>query len=186
MSALLRGVLPREGYTRLLRNLHALYSALEAALQQRPVHAAWACVDHPAQHRSNALAADLRLLHGADWATALPLATAAVAYAARLQVLGKAGSPALVAHVYTRSLGDLHGGQILQGRVARMLGLPAGSGTAFYDFGPEQTVLALRQRLRMALANLPATAAEEDGIVAEACWAFQQHVNLFNELAAHP
>ncbi len=182
MAELIHGRLPREGYTRLLRNLHGLYAALEAALQQQPAHGAWSCVDHPAQHRCAALEADLQVLHGDAW-PALPLAPAAVAYAARLQALGAAASPALVAHVYTRSLGDLHGGQILQQRVARMLGLPAGSGTAFYDFGPEPTVLALRQRLRLALAQLPATPAEEDAIVAEACWSFQQHVALFSELA---
>jgi heme oxygenase len=105
------------------------------------------------------------------------------AYVQRLQALAAEGSPALVAHVYTRSLGDLHGGQILKGRVARMLDLPDDAGTAFYDFGPEETVKALRQRLRDGLARLPVTAAEEDTIVAEACWSFQQHVALFSELA---
>lgn len=183
MAELIHGRLPLPGYTLLLRNLHALYVALEAALLQQPAHAAWACVDHPAQHRRAALEADLLQLHGAAWAAELPLAEAAAAYVARLQGLGDAVSPALVAHVYTRSLGDLHGGQILQQRVARMLSLPTGQGTAFYDFGPETTVLALRQRLRGELAALPVTAAEEDAIVAEACWAFQQHVALFRELA---
>jgi heme oxygenase len=182
MAELIHGRLPREGYTRLLRNLHALYAALEAALQQQPAHAAWALVDHPAQHRCAALEADLQVLHGATWQADLPLAPSMLAYGTRLQSLGAAASPALVAHVYTRSLGDLHGGQILEQRVARLLGLPAGSGTAFYDFGPEATVLALRQRLRLALARLPVTPAEQDSIVAEACWSFQQHVVLFSEL----
>lgn len=183
MADLVRGRLPRERYAQLLRNLHGLYSALEGALQQQPAHAAWACVDHPAQHRCAALEDDLLLLYGAAWARDLPLAAATTAYVARLQQLGSSASSALVAHVYTRSLGDLHGGQLLRPRVARMLGLPVGRGTAFYDFGPDATVLALRQRLRDALASLPATAAEADGIVAEAGWAFGQHVTLFNELA---
>jgi heme oxygenase len=183
MAELIHGRLPLPGYTLLLRNLHALYAALEAALAQQPAHAAWACVDHPAQHRSRSLEADLLQLHGPAWAQDLPLAAAAGDYVARLQGLGQTAAPALVAHVYTRSLGDLHGGQILQQRVAHMLALPAGLGTAFYDFGPEATVLALRHRLRGALADLPVTPAEEEAIVAEACWAFQQHVALFSELA---
>jgi len=182
MADLIHGRLPRERYALLLRNLHALYAALETALQQQPAHASWTLVDHPAQHRRATLEADLRVLHGDAWSEDLPLAPAMAAYESRLQALGAAASPALVAHVYTRSLGDLHGGQILQQRVARMLALPDQQGTAFYDFGPEPTVLALRQRLRLALAQLPATAAEEDCIVAEACWSFQQHVALFSEL----
>jgi heme oxygenase len=63
-----------------------------------------------------------------------------------------------------------------------MLALPGDAGTAFYDFGPEETVKALRLRLREGLARLPVTAAEEDAIVAEACWSFRQHVALFSEL----
>lgn len=183
MAELIRGRLPRERYSVLLRNLHAVYTALEAALQAQPPHAAWACVDHPAQHRRAALEADLCALQGPAWADELPLMPSAQAYAARLAQLADHASADLVAHVYTRSLGDLHGGQILRQRVARMLDLPDSRGTAFYDFGSEEAVQALRQRLRGALAGLPATAAEEEAIVAEACWSFAQHVLLFNELA---
>lgn len=183
MAELIHGRLPRERYSALLRNLHAVYAALESALQRQPAHAAWACVDDPAQHRRAALEADLCALQGPTWSDDLPLMPSAQAYAARLQQLGGSVSAALVAHVYTRSLGDLHGGQILRQRVVRMLDLPDSRGTAFYDFGPESTVQALRLRLREALASLPATVAEEDEIVAEAHWAFEQHVLLFNELA---
>jgi heme oxygenase len=183
MADLIKGRLPRPAYCLLLRNLHALYAALEDALLRRSADPVLACVDHPAQHRRAALEADLVALHGPGWAGELPVAPAMAAYVQRLQALAAAGSPALVAHVYTRSLGDLHGGQILKDRVARMLDLPDDAGTAFYDFGPEETVKALRQRLRDGLARLPVTAAEEDTIVAEACWSFQQHVALFSELA---
>ena len=183
MAELIHGRLPRERYSALLRNLHAVYAALEAALQRQPAHAAWARVDDPAKLRRTALEADLCTLQGPAWADELPLMPSAQAYAARLQQCAVSASAALVAHVYTRSLGDLHGGQILRQRVARMLDLPDSRGTAFYDFGSEGTVQALRLRLREALASLPATAAEEEAIVAEACWSFQQHVLLFNELA---
>ena len=183
MADLIQGRLPRPAYCLLLRNLHALYAALEDALLQHASDPVLACVDHPAQHRRKALDTDLLALHGSGWADELPVAPAMAAYVQRLHALTAARSPALVAHVYTRSLGDLHGGQILKQRVARMLALPGDAGTAFYDFGPEDTVKALRHRLREGLARLPVTAAEEDAIVAEACWSFQQHVALFSELA---
>jgi heme oxygenase len=183
MAQLIAGRLARVTYCRLLRNLHAVYDALEAALQLHAAQPFIFGIDHPAQHRRAALEADLVALQGADWARELSMTSAARAYVDRLQMLSSAGSSALVAHVYTRSLGDLHGGQMLKARVARMLALTDGAGTAFYDFGSEAKVQALRQRLRDALARLPLTAAEEDAIVTEACWSFQQHVTLFSELS---
>ncbi len=184
MAALLAGRLPRADYCALLRNLHAMYAALETALETRRHDAAVARLPVGELRRSAALAADLHALHGEDWAAALPLRPAAVAYAARLQGLADAGSPALVAHAYVRYLGDLHGGQVLQRLVRRHYALPDAAGTHFYDFGPELQVHALRQRLRGALGDLPLSAAEQDEVVAEARWAFMQHQRLFEELAA--
>jgi heme oxygenase len=182
MAELLAGRLSRQHYCLLLRNLHALYAVLESGLRDRAGDPFIACVDHPAQHRTQALADDLVALHGPAWPE-LPLAEAMVVYVSRLQQLAAAASPALVAHVYTRSLGDLHGGQILKRRIARMLGLPGDQGTAFYDFGPDDEVQQLRQRLRAGLASLPVNPAQAEAIVAEACWSFQQHQQLFSELA---
>ena len=182
MAQLLAGRLPRAGYGALLRNLHAIYTALEAALQQAPAHAAVQRVHDPSMHRAAALAADLQSLHGPHWAHEILVQPAALAYAQRLHLLAQAQSPMLVAHVYARYLGDLHGGQILKRLVARSYG-PAAA-TAFYEFGDDTQVLALRQALRRALADLPITAAEADAIVEEARWAFVQHQHLFEELAS--
>lgn len=183
MAALLAGRLARPAYSALLRNLHAIYTALEAALEARRHDPAIAPLQAASLQRSTALAADLRTLHGAGWEAALPLRPAAAVYVARLQALAAAASPALVAHAYVRYLGDLHGGQVLQRLVRRHYALAGDAGTAFYDFGPEPEVLALRQRLRAALGGLPLTSAEEDSVVAEARWAFVQHQRLFVELA---
>lgn len=173
MAALLAGRLPRPGYVRLLQSLHTLYAALETALDANG-HQPWlAGVDREALRRTPALAADL-----AGEALAEP-APPARAYALRLQSLAAVGAPALLAHVYTRYLGDLHGGQVLQRLVARQY---AGIGTRFYGFGPEAQVLALRQGLRAALGAAPLSAAEADAVVAEARWSFEQHIVLFEAL----
>jgi len=184
MAALLAGRLPRRGYSALLRNLHALYGAMEQALDARRLDAAIAPLPAAVLRRSAALAADLDTLHGRGWADALPVLPAAAAYVARLQGLAEAASPALVAHAYVRYLGDLHGGQVLKRLVVRHYALTGGAGTSFYDFGPEPEVQALRQRLRSALASLPMDAVAQDEVVAEARWAFVQHQRLFEELAA--
>ena len=182
MAALLAGRLARPGYCALLRNLQAVYTALEVALDARRHDAAVAPLQVADLKRSAALASDLLTLHGPAWAIELPLLPATATYVARLQTLAAAASPALVAHAYVRYLGDLHGGQVLRRLVKRHYVLTGDAGTRFYDFGPEPEVLALRQRLRAGLGSLPLTAAEQDSVVAEARWAFVQHQRLFEAL----
>ena len=189
MAALLAGRLPRPVYVQMMRNLHALYEALETALQVHGAAEAVAALQAAPLARAPALAEDLALLHGPGWAEALPLAATTQHYVARLQALARAApseaAPPLVAHAYVRYLGDLHGGQVLQRLVGRHYGLGAEAGapgTRFYDFGATPQVLALRQQLRAALGALPFDEAEQDTVVAEACWAFEQHRGLFIEL----
>ena len=187
MAELLSGRVNPDGYCALLRNLHALYDALETALRQCAAVPAVTAVNLPVLHRAPALASDLDALHGGDWRSALPLQDAAHVYVQRLQRLADGASPALVAHVYVRYLGDLHGGQVLKRLVARGLGLSDDVGLHFYDHGAVDAVLARRTTLRSALASLPVNAAQAEAIVHEACWAFAQHRLLFEQLhAAHP
>jgi len=193
MAALLAGRLPRAGYCALLRNLHALYDALETALATHAAEPALVTLAAGPLQRAPALAEDLAALHGPAWAEALPLAATLQTYVQRLEALQAApaaeAAPSLVAHTYVRYLGDLHGGQVLQRLVSRLYALPAGDsapGTRFYDFGDTPQVLLQRQQLRRALGSLPFDAAQQDAVVAEALWAFTQHQRLFEELAAAP
>ncbi len=186
MAALLAGRIQREAYLPLLRNLHAVYAVLEAALARRQAEPPWDVLADPVLHRTAALAADLLHLHGPSWPEDLPLTDAAAAYAERLQRLADEASPALAAHAYVRYLGDLHGGQVLRRRVGQALGLAGSAGLAFYAFGPDEGLPALRASLRQALARLPLTAVQQEAVVDEACWGFKQHIRLFEELAAQP
>ncbi len=185
MASLIAGQLSRADYLALMRNLHAIYAALEAALNRHRAEPALHVLGMPALHREAALAGDLDALCGPSWRTTLPLAPATRAYVGRLQGLADKIPLLLVAHAYVRYLGDLHGGQVLQRLVGRHYGLSdedGAAGTRFYDFGPTPQVLALRQQLRAALGSLPFEGPEQDAVVAEACWAFEQHQRLFAEL----
>lgn len=184
MAGLLEGRIERAAYCALLRNLHAVYAALEAALASPHRHPGVAAFDQAAWRREAALAADLQRLHGPRWADEIALQPAAADYVHRLQDLGTRGSPALVAHAYVRYLGDLHGGQLLRRRVAEALGLPADEGVAFYDFGPAAVVQGLRLQCRAALAALALAPEEQDAVLSEARWGFEQHIVLFDQLAA--
>lgn len=187
MPALLRGELPRPTYVRLLENLLAIYRPLEQALTRHAQHPGVAPIVQPALFRQSALAADLQYL-GAGFATPRPAPCAAARrYADRLEYLSAHRPQGLVAHAYTRYLGDLSGGQVLGRIVAQTHGLvPGGEGTRFYQFGSAQAVVALAQGFRAGLDALATDRATQDTLVAEAQWAFQQHTELFESLALPP
>jgi heme oxygenase len=180
MGELLGRRIGRAAYCAMLRNLHAIYEALETALDALPAKAPVRTLWRDALRRTPRLAADLEALHGRDWRRELPLASATRGYVERLRALG--GASALAAHAYVRYLGDLNGGRVLAPLVREQLDLAGGTGAAFYEFSGDPA--ALREDFGAALAALPVAPADEDAIVAEARWAFEAHRRLFEELAA--
>ncbi len=176
MQRLLAGRLSRDTYRALLGELLALYQALEAALQAQ-AGAPWLQgLDLDALSRAPALRADL--------APAGPPGDPRPEtqdYVERLEHLARRKDPALLGHVYTRYLGDLHGGQVLRRVVRRQ---HPDQGTAFHDFGDDQRVQGLRRQLVQVLAAAPLSEPETASVVAEACWSFEQHQRLFDALVA--
>jgi len=170
IAQLLRGNLDRGDYCALLRNLHALYQALEARLSCARLPEG---IADPRLARLAALEADLATLHGADWAS-LPLTDAALAYQARLLELDEAR---LIAHAYVRYLGDLAGGQML----GRIVGKAYGEGAEFYRF-PEPGAAELAARFRSAIDALALPESALQTIVDEACVGFARHGELFAAL----
>ena len=183
MQALLRGNLSLVAYCMLLRNLHAIYAALEAALKHHAAEPSLSPVCLPALFRSDALAQDLNDLCGATWASTVVLQQATQQYVAHLQHLHETHPALLVAHAYVRYLGDLSGGQLLKRIVAKNPQIPLGSGTAFYDFGDAGTTQGLIRDFRAGLEKIPGNEARVDAIVAEAKQAFERHRTLFQQLA---
>lgn len=184
MPALLRGELPARGFWQLQRNLLVVYQALEAGLARHATHPLLALLPLGPLGRCAALQADLTAGAGPDWSTVLPPAgAAATAYAERLRALARHQPSALAAHAYVRYLGDLAGGQALRRVAQKAYGLQGDAGARFFDFGPPAEVARLGQGLRIALDSLPLDDAAQQALVAEAQWAFAQHVRLFDELA---
>ncbi len=186
MAALMRGDVDRLAYCVLLRNLAALYAALEPALVRHAAHPLLAPVHAPALFRSAALERDLALLHGGGWAEEILLLPAAVTYVARLRELDDAQPGLLLAHAYVRYLGDLSGGQMLRRVVAQNPALGGGQGIAFYDFGDAPATRALTEAFRAGLAAIRPEPPEADALVIEAQRAFELHQRLFSELSPDP
>ena len=184
MAVLLRGQMGRAPYCAMLRNLHAIYAALEPALARRARHPVIAPVFLPGLVRTDALADDLLALHGADWPSAFELLPTSLRYVAHLHAI-EAGHPErLLAHAYVRYLGDLSGGQMLRRIVRQSMALPPGQGTAFYEFGTSEETVQLKRAYREGLEQLQPDEATARAIVAEARRAFELHMQLFEELAS--
>ncbi len=180
MHKLLRGRVTRGEYCALLRNLHALYVTLEAALVRHAADPATALISLPGLARNEALADDLEWLHGALWEQEIPLQPAMVHYVERLDDVARNEPRALLAHAYVRYLGDLSGGQIVRRVIASALALTEDSGLAFYRFAEESEVLA--SRLRSAFDSIVMTPKEQARLVDEARLAFRYHIELFEQL----
>lgn len=182
MRVLLNGRIGRLAYCALLRNLHALYAALEPALERHANLPEIAPVFLPALWRTRALQHDLAALHGPGWAEAISLQPATLTYVDRLRGLDDVHPALLLAHAYVRYLGDLSGGQLLRGVVLKNEALAGEAAIAFYDFGDALTTRDLAHTFRAGLAAVPTDDRLADALVDEAKRAFEGHRQLFDQL----
>jgi heme oxygenase len=183
LGALLRGALSREAYARYLASLHPVYVALEGALEAHRAHPHLAPFARAELYRTEALAADLAHLAGPDWRTGVAVARAGEAYAEHVAGLAAREPLLLVAHAYTRYLGDLSGGQLLRKPVARAYGLTGPEGLAFYAFPRVADVRGCARDFRAALDALDLPPPRAGALLAEARHAFALNGALFAELA---
>ena len=178
VTELLAGRVNEAGYAAYLRRLHTVYVALEDAVFAHRDDPLVAAVYDPALERRAALEADL-----GHWAPGQPVETtsvAAAAYADRLRDADWGG--ALLAHHYTRYLGDLSGGRAIGKTLNRIFALD-GAGLAFYDFPqiPKPKPYKDAYRARLDGLDLPADVAAR--IVDEVKVAFRLNEAVFAELA---
>ena len=175
VSELLAGRVNGQGYADYLLRLRVVYSALEDAVRARHDDPLVAAVYDPALERVTAIDADLD--HWAPGNSQEVESPAAQAY--RDRITGASWGGALVAHHYTRYLGDLSGGQAIGKILDRTFGL-GGAGLAFYEFPirPKPYKDAYRARLD----GLGLDADEIARAVGEVKVAFGLNQALFDEL----
>lgn len=184
VSDLMGGRLGLADYASLVRANLTIYRALEAAvdgLRSDPL-----CVElfDPALDRLPRLEADdaelAALLSDADAARLVVAESgpAVSAYVSRLQLIS--GQPVrMIAHHYTRYLGDLSGGQAVAAMVRRHI---TAAGLSFYDFGDIGALPHYKKRYRAALDALPIDEAELAELVDEAQISFALNAAVFADL----
>lgn len=91
-----------------------MYVAIEEEMDKNANNKTISLIHFPKElNRKEALEADLEFFYGPDWEKKTTTPTkAAVDYVKRIKEISKTKPELLVAHAYTRYLGDLSGGQV--------------------------------------------------------------------------
>lgn len=183
MRSLLRGTITRGAYVSLLRNLAGIYRPLEEELDRHASHPALVGIKLNSLRRLDRLECDIAALSVDLPSVATAEAPATREYAARLREIGHSSPELLLAHAYVRYMGDLSGGMMLSGIVARTLGIAEEQGgLAFFAFPDIPDPAAFKGAFRDAIDSATQFVAAPEAIVREAQYGFALHERLFREL----
>ncbi|MBO1057491.1 MAG: heme oxygenase (biliverdin-producing) [Dolichospermum sp. JUN01] len=182
MKCFVKGVVDRDCFIQLLRNFYFVYSELETAIEKHKQHPVINLIYFPELNRQSSLEQDMLFYYGNQWQKRITPSPAAQAYIARIQQISTHEPALLLAHSYTRYLGDLSGGQMLQKIAQSALKLSGYEGTSFYNFQQIPDKQAFKGKYRQALDKLSIDDKTTDKIVAEANHAFKLNMQILKEL----
>lgn len=182
VKCFLKGVVEKNSYRKLVANLYFVYGAMEEEMERLKNDPIVAAIYFPELNRKKSLEQDLYYYYGPNWREEISLSPAGQAYVARIHEVAANDPELLVAHSYTRYLGDLSGGQILKKIAQNAMNLNEGEGTAFYTFADIADEKAFKNNYRQAMNDLPIDQTTAQRIVDEANAAFGMNMKMFKEL----
>ena len=175
MVDLMEGRLDSRAYALLLKQYEVIYAVLESKSREFADDPVFAPFHDVNLFRSERIEADLAALDGAE----LPVMSGAAAYAAHLAGLERAEQ--VIAHHYTRYLGDLSGGQAIGTLMGRHYSLPATSLT-MWDFSALGKTKPYKDAYRRLLDLVASTGGDEQVVIAETMEAFRLNGDLLVDL----
>lgn len=185
MKCFLKGIVELEPFRKLLANLYLVYNTLETEMRRHLDHPVISALYFPALNRTANLERDLVYYYGDNWREQIAPLPAGQVYVDRLREISNTDPTLLVAHAYTRYMGDLSGGQSLKHIIRSALKLPPDQGTGLHEFEQIPTLEAKRafkETYRQALNSLPIDEATIQRIIDEANYAFQLNRDVVHEL----
>jgi heme oxygenase len=182
IACFLKGTVEKNSYRKLVANLYFVYSAMEEEMHKHAEHPILSKVFFPELDRKLSLERDLAYYFGSNWKDVVAPSEAAKSYVSRIHEVAKDDPVLMVAHLYTRYLGDLSGGQILKKIAQNAMNLSDGVGTAFYEFEQIPDEKVFKAKYRQAMDELPIDEATADRIVDEANAAIGINMHMFKEL----
>lgn len=187
VTGFFRGIATKQAFSQLVASLYFVYAEMEAAFEAAS-DANVRALDYPSLRRKEALETDMEYYFGPEWRSTVEPTAATRKYMARVREVAASEPYLLVAHMYTRYLGDLFGGQMMGGMARRSLNLDAGCGTAFYTFDeiPAAEIKPFIEEWYTELNKLDLTEEQKQKIVDEGNLVFALNIELFEELEGNP
>ncbi|WP_436326088.1 heme oxygenase (biliverdin-producing) [Brevibacterium sp. FAM 27836] len=175
MVDLMEGRLDSRAYALLLKQYDVIYAVLESKSREFADDPVFAPFHDTHLFRAERIAADLAALDGGD----LPVMPSSDAYAAHLAGLERPEQ--VIAHHYTRYLGDLSGGQAIGALMARHYALGPAALT-MWDFSALGKTKPYKDAYRRLLDGVAATGGDEQIVVDETIEAFRLNGALLIDL----
>ncbi|NWJ05800.1 HMOX2 oxygenase, partial [Crypturellus undulatus] len=180
----LKGQIKEELFKLATVALYFTYSALEEETDRNKDNPVFAPLYFPLElYRREALVKDMEYFYGKDWKEKIQCSEATKHYVDRIHHVGQHEPELLVAHTYTRYMGDLSGGQVLKKVAQRTLKLPSTEeGVQFYMFENISNARQFKQLYRARMNALDLDKITKERIVEEANRVFELNMQVFNEL----
>ena len=183
VSQFLKGVLNPDEYVKLLTDFWYVYSTMEECVSSSTDPKVknlqrWSAI----LNRTSFIERDLRYFKGPMWRNDLHPSEACNTYCYRIREVAEQDPYLLIAHHYTRYIGDLSGGKILKGITERVLKPPVGKGLKFYEFPDIPNAKDFKNNYREILNNLGMNESETNALITEANYAFRLNMYMFEEI----
>ena len=181
VASFLRGVLDEIKYRQLVANFYFIYHALESEMNMNKDNPFVGPMRLNGLERHDALVKDCEYFYGDNWRDTIRPTEETQKYISRIHEVAKNNPELLIAHHYTRYMGDLSGGQILKNIAEKALNL-SDQGLEFYKFTNITDKKAFKENYRAVLNTLPVSQSQVSAIISEANFAFRLNMFMFEEL----
>lgn len=183
ISSFLKGVLDPVEYAKLLSNFYYVYQTMEECVSKSTDPFVknlqrWNVI----LFRTAFIERDLRYYYGPMWREQTIPSEACNTYCYRIREVAENDPYLLIAHHYTRYIGDLSGGKILKGIAQKALTPPKGEGLHFYDFPRIDDAKAWKDEYRTVLDGLNFDEQQKNALITEANYAFRLNMYMFDEI----
>ena len=165
----LKGVVNEEEYRKLLTNFWYVYDTMEQRIKETKDPLATVLHKYqPILNRTAFLEQDLRYYYGPMWREKQIPSEACNTYCYRINEIAEKDPYLLIAHHYTRYIGDLSGGQILKNIAQKALQPAKGSGLLFYEFPRVPDAKKFKEGYRADLDSLDINEHDTNNLINEA------------------
>jgi len=183
VSSFLRGVLDPEEYRKLLANFYFVYDTMEREVKSSKDPIVGELKQWSRElNRVPFLERDLLYYYGPNWKDVIEPSSACDTYCWRIKQVAHDEPYLLVAHHYTRYIGDLSGGQILRKIAEKALKPPLGEGLMFYEFPCIDDAKEWKTNYKSVLDSMEFNTQEENALITEANYAFRLNMYMFDEV----